>query len=93
METQNRNQILSYILNKIDKGNAQYTDHEAAQKCRFSSSKKNLKTHSAGHEKQYREAMKFAKFKTIDKGTVNKRQTATTMKFIDQFNNCRTHNN
>jgi hypothetical protein len=37
--------------------------------------------------------MKFAKFKTIDKGTVNKRQTATTMKFVDQFNNCRTHSN
>jgi hypothetical protein len=36
----------------------QYTDHEAAQKYRFSSKKK-LKTHSTGHAKQYREAMKF----------------------------------
>jgi hypothetical protein len=44
-----------------------------------------------GHEKQYRKAMKFAKFKTIDKGTVNRRQATTTMKFVTQFNNCRTH--
>ena len=93
MKTQNRNQILSYILNKIDKGNAQYTDHEAAQKWRFSSSKKNLRTHSSGHEKQYREVMKFAKFKKFDEGTVNRRQVATTMKFVDQFNNCNVNSN
>ena len=37
--------------------------------------------------------MKFAKFKTIDEGTVNRRQTTTAMKFVHQFNNYRTHSN
>jgi hypothetical protein len=37
--------------------------------------------------KQYIKAMKFAQLKKIDEGTVNRRQAATTMKFIAQFNN------
>jgi len=35
--------------------------------------------------KQHRNAMKFAQLKKIDEGTVNRRQTATTMKFVAQF--------
>jgi hypothetical protein len=35
--------------------------------------------------KQHRNAMKFAQLKKIDEGTVNRRQAATTMKFVAQF--------
>jgi hypothetical protein len=44
--------------------------------------------------RQAEEAMKFAiNLKKIDEGIVNRTQAATTMKFIDQFNNCSVNSN
>jgi len=52
---------------------------------------KNIEEHIVRVMKQYRKAMKFAQLKKIDEGTVNRRQAVTTMKFVAQFNNWRTH--
>jgi len=67
------------------------TVHRASQKCRFSSRKK-LKTHAKQRTSRRSNEICY-KLKKFDEGIVNRTQAATTMKFVDQFNNCRTHSN
>jgi len=50
----------------------------------FSSRKKNWRTHSTGHEAAQK-CKEICSIKKIDEGTVNRREAATTMKFLAQF--------
>ena len=67
------------------------TVHRSITEMQFSSRKK-LKTHVKQRTSRRSNEICY-KLKKFDEGTVNRTQAATSMKFVDQFNNCSVNSN